>query len=148
MKSSTKRKLSLILLSAIIVSSIASCGSDKSKTVNDDSTSGAINSASDQTSSNEPDFPDVDYGGEEILFMTQSDGNGNGPYVSREIFAASENGELINDAVYKRNLKVEERFNVRIAENCVNDTAAQARTAIMAGEDVYDVVSRHECFDR
>ena len=85
-----------------------------------------------------PVFPDLEFDNEEILFLTED--SDNNLYASHEIYAESQNGELINDAVYKRNLKVEEQFKVKIAEERVRDATDQAHRTLLAGDDVYDVV--------
>ena len=61
---------------------------------------------------------------------------------------AAENiiGELINDAVYNRNKKIEERFNITIEliyYEGVDWTASGAQKVIKAGEDIYDMLALH-----
>lgn len=137
MKKMKRRSISLIVLSALIVSLAASCGDGKtSEDTTDGFGSGTTESTEQATTRNEPDFPDIRYDKEEILFLTESDEL----YMCREIFAETANGELINDAVYNRNLKVEERFGVEIAEERVSGASGVARKTIMSGDDVYDVV--------
>lgn len=86
-----------------------------------------------------PEFPQLNFEGKEILFLTVD--NATHPqYASREIYAETYNGELINDAVYDRNLKVETMYNVKIREEKMVDTDKVASSSILAGEDRYDVV--------
>ena len=139
MKKMTSRSISLVVLSALLVSLAASCGDGKTaEDTTDGSDSGTTGNTEQTTTNNEPDFPDIKYDNDEILFLTES--HSQELYTSREIFADTANGELINDAVYNRNLKVEERFGVNIAEECVSGASGVARKTIMSGDDVYDVV--------
>ena len=51
-----------------------------------------------------------------------------------------ENGDTLNDAVYRRNLTVEEAYNCTITLNTCEDDDANARSAIMAGDDFTDLM--------
>ena len=52
-------------------------------------------------------------------------------------------GDLINDAVYMRNLMIEERYDVEIVNNTVAGAGigAQVQKVILAGSDEYDLVT-------
>jgi len=55
-------------------------------------------------------------------------------------------GEPINDAVYNRNKKIEEKFNITIATVYYDGpdwTAPGAQRAVKAGEDIYDILALH-----
>ena len=60
----------------------------------------------------------------------------------RDIFAEEVNGDVINDAVYARNTKIEEKYNVKIKDivmelGQLNSTVPKT---VQAGDDIYDVV--------
>jgi len=63
-----------------------------------------------------------------------------------ELFAESENGDIINDAVFKRNRAVEERLNLKM--NLIQTppwqeyetTASMIRNSVLAGDGAYDLV--------
>ena len=50
------------------------------------------------------------------------------------------NGEPINDAMYRRNMAVEEAYNIKIGVVTSTDTAADTRKLVMAGDSACDVV--------
>jgi len=81
-----------------------------------------------------------DYNKDEIRFFVRNI-NIDPNWGSREIFAEEETNEPINDAVYKRNLFIEEKFNVTIAqtEATSNNMTAAARTLLLSGDDTNDV---------
>lgn len=54
--------------------------------------------------------------------------------------ADEENGDTLNDAVYRRNLAVEEAYNCTITLNTCEDDDANARSAIMAGDNFTDLM--------
>ncbi len=61
-------------------------------------------------------------------------------YISEELI-----GEAINDAVYARNLAVTERFDVKLDSvfHAEGNLAAQAKLAVNAGDDAYQLVTGH-----
>lgn len=85
-----------------------------------------------------PDLPEADYGGFEFRVLSK---DGSATYwTNRDIFAAEQNGEPINDAVFLRNQTVGERYGVNITEDAGNsDPAAAARKTTLAGDDVYSM---------
>jgi hypothetical protein len=81
----------------------------------------------------------MDFGGHKFrIFIRDSEGR-NTDFVSEE-----ENGDVMNDIVYKRNRNVADRFNCELSFVLTNDeTAAPARTAILAGDDAFDLIAMH-----
>ncbi|MHC1695255.1 MAG: extracellular solute-binding protein [Eubacteriales bacterium] len=86
-----------------------------------------------------PVLPERDFGGAQIGFLVR-EYDPNGYWGSQEIFSAEENGEPINDAVYRRNRYVEDQYNVKIAETRTNDVFGNAKKAILSGDTAYDMV--------
>jgi len=86
-----------------------------------------------------PDLPDMDWREKTITFLVR------GPvfeeWQSQDIYAEAENGEPVNDAVYRRNAILEDRYNFLIRE--VEGTAAiqtQAERSILSGDNAYQVI--------
>jgi len=59
-----------------------------------------------------PDLPEADYNGHEFKIMVTSD---EGDVVRNDFFAAEITGDAINDAIYMRNLYVEDKYGVKIS---------------------------------
>ena len=88
-------------------------------------------------------FPEGEYDFGGYNFRALINGPAHNWYESTEIYSESDTGVPINDAVYKRNIIIEDKYNFRIS--VVNDTGwgevpARARKSIMAGDDDYDIV--------
>ncbi|MBQ7983968.1 MAG: extracellular solute-binding protein, partial [Clostridia bacterium] len=60
-------------------------------------------------------------------------------WMTIDVWAESETGDTITDAVYQRNRYLEENMNIVISEIAVQKPAESAKTAIMAGTDMFDV---------
>lgn len=56
-----------------------------------------------------------------------------------DIYTEELNGERINDAVYERNLAMEERFGVKVAQNLQGDPYSVATQLITSGDDSFDL---------
>lgn len=83
------------------------------------------------------DFEDIRYDGRSFTVWT----TGGGKY---EIYAEEETGNAENDAIFRRNLKVEEQFDVDIAEPMVGEGGGRIaiiQNLIMSGEDFAELVS-------
>jgi len=102
-----------------------------------------ISPGSDEQAQTEPEIPDnlpeKDFGGYNFrLYLDE--GKFSDMYVEEEI------GELVSDAVYKRNRTIEERFNINIST--VLHPAEWSRgmdgsKSIMAGDDSFDLMLTH-----
>jgi len=60
-----------------------------------------------------------------------------------EFIAETENGDIFNDTIYKRNRTVEERLNVKLnyMTEDVGALPAKVRASISAGDNVYDLIA-------
>jgi hypothetical protein len=85
-----------------------------------------------------PDLPERDFGGKAINFLVRSE-IFHWYWSSKEIYSEKQNGEVINDAVFTRNIAVEDAYNCRITEYRSDNPINDANKAINSGDDVYDV---------
>lgn len=135
-----------ILLALLLSANVISCGSQTS--------AGKTDTDSDLTtepeSTTEPvdpasvlELPDSDFKGREFRVLG-NDGDRD-QWDNFEIFSEAENGEVVNDAVFRRNRAIEEKYNVKIAQYLVETVEQDAclvphiRQTVMAGEDLYDL---------
>jgi hypothetical protein len=58
-----------------------------------------------------------------------------------QLDAEMENGDLINDAIYKRNIKIEDRFNckINIREDAFSNVSTTYRNQVAAGDTENDI---------
>lgn len=138
-----KRKLTATLLLISLLASV-SCGSgvDVQNETSSDSSSAEATTAT-ETKQIEPTLPDVKYEGYEFRVLTKGDTNVH--WKSKDIQADEETGDVINDAVYRRNLAVGERFGVKIVDiaspNGTWNLTDTLRASVMAGSDDYDMAA-------
>ena len=86
-------------------------------------------------------LPEVDYNGYEFKFWTSNWAN---PTLEmRQAPENEENGEPINDALYKRDRLIEEKYNITIAYTILNDVGDmtnKAQKSVMSGDNAFDIV--------
>jgi len=87
-----------------------------------------------------PMLPDCDFGGYNFTFLTHGEEWDWATPNPREIFAEYEDGSIINDAVYRRNMMIEATYNINIKMVSVADERFQLKKAVNAGDDTYDAV--------
>ena len=87
-------------------------------------------------------LPELDFGGASTVIHSRGDAE-----ALTEIYAEELNGEAVNDAVYERNVSVEERLNVSLEclagdgwENYDN-TISAIRSSVMASDGSYDIIA-------
>ncbi|MGI6202847.1 MAG: hypothetical protein ACOYID_05530 [Eubacteriales bacterium] len=138
-----KRILSISLAILLLGVTLVSC-SDGTGGQTADTTS-AGQSASDDTGEVDtrvyPELPDMDFDGYtfKVLhwYVTGWDHR-----MNKDIFAEVETGDPINDAVYKRNSIINDKYNVNfsIQNEPHNEVISMTQKFVNAGEDAYDVV--------
>ena len=95
-----------------------------------------------------PNFEAVDMGGYVFKFGTRDDATHGYPAHTRDLFAEAENGDLINDAVYKRNMAIEEKYNCKIEMDALPESDETApnkvvEKSVKAGDKSYDLLMTH-----
>ena len=125
----------LSLASMLLVS--GSCG-DSPSVSDDTSTRTETSSVAETTDRFETGLEAVDYGGAEINFLIPDDGAGR--WKAKELDAESETGDVLNDAVYKRNMAIEEKYNVDLVSvHYVRDEMiSQLAKTVQIGDGEYD----------
>lgn len=140
------RILAMLLAAMMLSSAMTSCGGTEDPA---GSTSEA-DSAPEQTvpEETEPEtkaidlLPDTKYDGYTFNILSTNPDTLWGWRVS--IYAEEETGEPLNDAVFRRNTAIEERYGITIANSAELDngsTSTNAKQIAMAGDDIYSIMS-------
>ncbi len=145
----TKRQaISLLLASLLLVSTIA-CGQTEAETTSETTADTAPETETVDTSRDEngylkDELPALDYGGQNINLLYWED-------VENQEYEAEElTGEIVNDAVYQRNINTEERLNIRYTwigtpgnGGNIDAYVGKVRDSHMAGDQAYDILSSY-----
>ena len=153
MKLSGMKIIATILIAVMLSGVILSCGgdnkagNDNNPVADDDGVGGgdSQNEISEEDSGNSvgarPDYnlPDVKFDGYSFKILSRAE-TANLHWWNYDIVADEETGDPINDGVYARNKKVEEKYGIEIVNIWDNDVSAKASRSIKAGSDDYDLV--------
>lgn len=123
------KKIFLLLLTCCMLAGTFSCAAGGETTENTSALTEAVTEAETLLSDN---LPEQDYGGESFRIAI-------GEHAKQDFVAEGETGETLNDAVYSRNIAVEERFNVSFDMVYEIGVYNSVRTAITANDDSYDI---------
>ncbi len=129
--------LSFLLVICIIIS-VISC-SDNTATVIDQSISESTAETEPEDTRVYPDLPDKNFEGVNIVIVNID--YSIPIWAQRDIFAEELNGEIINDAVFRRNRNVEEKYNLTIVSNQQLDQASVINKANKAADGSVDLAT-------
>jgi len=143
-----KRTIAILLLTALLCA--AGCGGDTPASADDttasaDTTSSAADPATDEFGRThvESAIPeDLDFGGLKVNFWCRND-NG----FDYEFAVEESVGEVMNDTVFARNQRVEERLGINLVFHTISftntDEIPTLKNSIMAGTGAYDIAAVH-----
>ena len=132
-----KQQTTLIALALLIGSVLSACG-DSAGDVSKTTEAGTADATKEAVTTEDPyaaekavfdALPALDLGGAEFVVAVQEAID----RASSEIYVKEANGDVINDAIYKRNLAVNERFNCEIRSNPCS-VGSTIRQAVSAGD--------------
>ena len=133
----------LLILFAVIISCSESAVNEKGSA---DIIRADLSQSEETTARLYPLLEPVDFGGYEFTFLSRTI---NDPdwveWDHRDLTAEQQNGDVINDAVFVRNMKIEEKYNVTITEIVVENPLVETRVmqSVRSGDELYDVVCPH-----
>ena len=153
----TKRLVCLLLVVFLILPSSVSCadtGSGDHETTVDAAQTQKPSGATEAPETESPYDADgylkdnlsseLAFGNQEVVVLHWNDAD------YEEFYAAQENGEIVNDSIYQRNSKVEERLDIQLKfVGTAGDTNNESKFAmflsnsISTGEKLYDVVGAY-----
>lgn len=129
-----KNAVTLILLASLLTS-LASCGGGSGTT---DTSAADSTTAGDTVPTISDNLPERDMGGFEFTIYIPNPEKMT--YCLRTMDVTETNGEVLNDAIYDRNRRAEERFNCRIAESWQGGTGVSPFiNAVMAGDNTFKI---------
>ena len=141
------RKLSRILSSVLLGSMLlgtAACGGGGNENAETTAANAEVTEATAETTAARPELklPKKDYNGYEfVIYIRPATNIVNYP---ADQYSEELTGDVLSDAIYKRNLAVSEQFNIKfVADENETSGGTGAATVIQAGDDAYDMIVCH-----
>jgi len=139
-----KRIITALLLASMLLTMAVSCGSGDTAA---ETTAAPVDTETAETAETtapriDPKLPEKDFEG--YNFRVLGKGTTNVHWKTKDIAAEEENGEPINDAVFRRNSVIGEKYNFTIedvAPDNYNDIPSQAAKVVLAGDNEFDMFS-------
>lgn len=140
MKQPMRRILSSLILSALLLTGFAGCSDGGTQKVADTTPTDTVITDSAETETTvetiSDDLPEKDYDGYNFrIYSTNAEAND--WYTTVYTTAEEDSADAVDSAIYTRNLKVAERFNIMISETLV--TLNDITNSIIAGDDAFDI---------
>ena len=150
------KKITVALIMALILTFVFSCNEDNQTAQNDSGGKPDVQGSQENPEATESEQEiitnnvplDLKFDGRTFTVLSREE-----LIFGREMGVEEENGDIVNDAVYKRNKTVEERFGIKIndvkipgiwgKEASFNDTI---RNSVNAGDNIYDLIAGYAYF--
>ena len=154
-----KRALSLILALLMLVMAVAACGAKPDESTDTTTTAAAADTttsatADTTTAQTEPelppelrdDIPEVNFNGEAFKVLIREE-------TKHEMTSPEVTGDLVGDAVYNREIAVEDRLGVAIDVHTIkgnwdfrNDFITHVSNSILGGDHEFDMIMTHNAY--
>ncbi len=146
-----KRTLSLFLALLILASAITSCSEkpeEQTETTGDTaptSDSGDTAPVEESETELQPDLPEINFEDRTFTFLTSGVNDTNGKdWQTYDVWVEATNAEVINDAVFERNLYIEETYGAKIAEfKTTGATLDEIKKEVQADSGAFDAAMTH-----
>ena len=126
-----------ILLALLSALSTVGCGSTETETEIDAAAAAKTETETEAVETvYPPEIPEIKFEGSNFNVLYQR----NGGYWMDDIYAEGITGEIINDAVYNRNSRLEEKYDITLTAVEQEDAAGFAKPAIQAADGAFDMV--------
>ena len=143
-----KKFILLMLTAALVALPVLSCAADDGDSVNQPAPADERTETPGAEDENEPvveqlrfpDLPDVNFGG--YNFRILNTGEDFVPFVLKTLVVEEETGHALNDAIFRRNRRMEDRFGFNLVQTDFNGPGQvrdAARRNIQAASDDFDL---------
>ena len=125
----------VLLLALALASGITGCGQEENLTSDTSNGSQAITSETESEQLSD-DVPALNFEGAEFKTIIQSS-------TVYDMYVAEATGDVLSDSIHKRNAKISERFNVKIAEPTslsFGDLSNLVKQSVQAGDAEWDLI--------
>ena len=149
-----KKIILLMLTAALVALPVLSCAAEEDDNVRQPGDPGTVEGTDGTDDSGEtappgeeaedaltfPDLPDVNFGGYEFRILNTAEDQQ--PWILKTLVVEEESGHILNDAIFRRNRRMEDRFGFNLVQRDFNSPELvrdAVRRSIQAGSDDFDL---------
>jgi len=125
-----------LILFALLFIILSSCGNNNTENIKPDESSAPVETTVKEIKDN---VPAMTFGGETINILEYD--RAAETLIKAQIHSTGENGDLINDTIFRRNLVIEDRFDIKINSVLSTTVIETAKRVILANEGIYDLIN-------
>jgi hypothetical protein len=137
----------ILLLIVMLAAMTAGCAGENGDITDTPDGGSGITAAAETAVEYAPQLPALDFDGADFMFYTKMERDEDGPWTARDIWVEKETGESVNDAVFRRNQIVEEKYNMTIKQTrgLIGPQESysmhkELSQIVMSDDNIYDVV--------
>lgn len=136
MKSNLNQLVSILLILSLLFLILISC-SNPDSVINEESNPEETETAP-ETDPAYYQTLENDFGGQvfRVLGVVSKDYS---QFNNFEIYSEAEDGEVVNDAIFRRNSRIEEKYNVKIEQTLDEEPQTLIKKVITSGDDLFDL---------
>lgn len=128
-----KRRISLLLLIAMLLCALPSCSGDAKESTLSANTATETETAPPETENPyDPHLPDADYNGYTMTFAVRGVEGMKSNWNGTDIVVEDLTGDSLNDALYERNSYMSETYNIKVASVFCGDTGVSTTGSDMS----------------
>ncbi len=137
-----RQSITAILLALLLTLPLASCGNTPDTAVENPSNAPQGEGDTETEAETVYTLPEYDCGGGDLTILSKMEGTESGRWTTRDIYAEELTGEAINDAVYNRNIALQDKYHCVIREERMkmDDMPSGISKFILAGDATYDII--------
>ena len=137
-----KRRISFAVLCLFLLSLLSCASSNETYEVKAGSTDGVTESTETSSIPEGDGLPELDLDGWELAILNYDETQLT--WANTRILVDEADGDILNDALYKRNSELMERFNFTLRVDEVANVIDHIKNYVSAGDDTYDIYVMQE----
>ena len=137
-----KRRISFAVLCLFLLSLLSCASSNETYEVKAGSTDGVTESTETSSMPEGDGLPELDLDGWELAILNYDETQLT--WANTRILVDEADGDILNDALYKRNSELMERFNFTLRVDEVANVIDHIKNYVSAGDDTYDIYVMQE----
>ena len=137
-----RKTISLTLLFLTLISLMISCTDKKAAQDNQETVLLTETAVTDETTSDswKNRIPSADFKGETFTVLVETNAS---VAIWERYWSAEDDGDVLNSAVFRRNMSISEYYNVSLDYAMLDDTGNRLYNSIMAGDYLYNLACFH-----
>lgn len=138
MKNQNKNRVFALLLAFLMLPATAACANNETPEETQKVTSSESAVATEEADTRVyPDVPeDVNFTGNTFTFLVRGDGS----WANADIDYDENSADVLLDAVYRRNRKIEDKYGITITQKSSESETDEAKRVVQGGDAIYDAI--------